>query len=88
MVEERPGEEVEFDKLVVAAVTELVGPNNWVEDDPPDTNPVEPVAVVAALLRIKRSRRSRGFCWKSCFTSSTTWYWFNWVKMGETSLWP
>ena len=28
IVEERPEEEVEFDKLVVAAVTELVGPNN------------------------------------------------------------
>ena len=63
IVEERPEEEVEFDRLVVAAVRELVGPNNWVEADPPDTNPVEPAALVlAALVRMKRSRRSKGFC--------------------------
>jgi hypothetical protein len=52
IVEERPEEDVEFDKLVAAAVRELVGPNNWALDDPPDTNPDEPAAVVAALVRI------------------------------------
>ena len=54
---------MEFERLVVAAVSELVGPYNWVAADPPATNPDEPVAGLAALVRMKRSRRSRGFCW-------------------------
>src|SRR5208282_390889 len=62
IVEDRPEEEVEFMRLVVAAVRELVGPYNWLEDDPPDTNPADPAALVAALVRMKRSRRSKGFC--------------------------
>ena len=42
IVEERPEDEVEFERLVVAAVRELVGPYNWVAAEPPEptlTNP-------------------------------------------------
>ena len=42
MVEERPEDEVEFERLVLAAVSELVGPYNWVAAEPPATNPEEP----------------------------------------------
>ena len=61
MVEEELEDEVELERLVVAAVSELVGPYNWVAAEPPATNPEEPVEL-PALVRMKRSRRSRGFC--------------------------
>src|SRR5271169_97853 len=56
---EPPVEEVLDDRLVLAAVSELVGPNNWLAEVPPDTRPAEPLEL-AAPVRIKRLRKSSG----------------------------
>ena len=59
-MEEKLAEDaIEFERLVFAAVSELVGPYNWVADEPPDTRPADPVTL-AWLVRIKRLLRSRG----------------------------
>ena len=39
------------ERLVLAAVNELVGPNNWLADVPPETKPDEPL-VADAPVRI------------------------------------
>jgi hypothetical protein len=60
MVEELAEDDVVDDRLVDAAVNELVGPYNWLVDDPPATKPEDPLEL-PALVRMNRSRRSRGF---------------------------
>jgi hypothetical protein len=79
MLEEKLAEDaVEFERLVLAAVSELVGPYNCAADEPPATKPVDPV-VLPWLVRMKRVRRSSGLFIKEGSTSRTTWYWFNCV---------
>ena len=51
-----PGAEDE--RLAVAAVEELDGPNNWFPAVPPETKPEE---LEVAPVRMKRSRRLNGF---------------------------
>jgi hypothetical protein len=60
MAEELAEDDVVDDRLVFAAVNELVGPYNWLADDPPATKPAEPLEL-PALVRMNRSRRSKGF---------------------------
>ena len=59
LVEELPDDTVEG-RLVVAAVKELVGPNNWLAEDPPETKPEEPLDPPVPV-RMYRWRRSKGF---------------------------
>src|SRR5271157_1072188 len=56
---EPPEDEVLEDRLVVAAVSELVGPYNWLAAAPPATRPAEPLELPAPV-RMKRFRRSSG----------------------------
>jgi hypothetical protein len=60
MAEELAEDDVVDERLVFAAVKELVGPYNWLADDPPATKPEEPLEL-PALVRMNRSRRSKGF---------------------------
>src|SRR6266536_6183848 len=54
--------EVEEERLALAAVSELDGPNSGLAADPPATRTVEPPELVApvAAVRIYRWRRSMG----------------------------
>jgi hypothetical protein len=60
IAEEPVEDDVVDDRLVDAAVNELVGPYNWFAADPPETKPEEPLEL-PALVRMNRSRRSKGF---------------------------
>src|SRR5579862_2157874 len=71
IVADSPGEVAE-ERLALAAVSELVGPNNCVAEDPPDTRPPDAAVEEEAFVRIYRSRRFNGSTWKSGLTSSTT----------------
>ena len=56
-------DDVVVDKLVLAAVKELVGPYSWLAADPPETRPAEPLAPEFPIpVRMYRLRRSKGFC--------------------------
>ena len=56
-------DDVVVDKLVLAAVRELVGPYSWLAADPPETKPVEPLAPEFPMpVRMYKLRRSKGFC--------------------------
>jgi hypothetical protein len=57
-------DDVVVDRLVLAAVKELVGPYSWLAAEPPETRPAEPFVLEPAMpVRMYRLRRSRGFCW-------------------------
>src|SRR5262245_54919010 len=72
IVDDNPEPPTDLARLVVAAVTELVGPNNCADAVPPATRPPALALEPGALVRMKRWRRSSGFFWKSGLTSSTT----------------
>ena len=75
-------------ELAAAAADDEDGPNACVVAVPPATVPAPPVAApdveeTATAVRTYRSCKSIGCCLKSCFNSSTTWYWLRSVKMVE-----